>query len=223
MFIRERTRTTTRRNRERRGLRRRQRQLRLANTRVDMSLESRRDQHTDDGSTRANTQCQGEPGLEITTDLSVNRRRSRQYQGIDNHEPSSMPPHDEHSEQLIYDTYLHDYASTYRVFLSQQATNDNDYPTSGGLDHRMDDHTHHTPPSQPEIQLSSLPYSNLGEYVAQQQAIRDYTLEFWRAQSLQDGPLRIVPELLDLRDCGHHLRSNYERESETAATGERTP
>ncbi|KAI0112323.1 hypothetical protein F4776DRAFT_640871 [Hypoxylon sp. NC0597] len=214
---------TTRRTRERRRLRRRRRQLRQANTSVDIPPEGRRDQHTVDELTRDNTQYQSELGLEITTDLNENHHRPRQYQVIDNYEPSSMPPRGENSERLIYDRYSRAYASADRAFFGQQAANNYDRPTLGGLDYRLGDHTHHVPPNQPEIQLPVLTYSNLGEYMAQQQVISDYTLETWRAQSLQDGPLRVVPELHDLRDWSHYLGSDYERESEAAATGGRTP
>ncbi|KAI1406843.1 hypothetical protein F5Y13DRAFT_207441 [Hypoxylon sp. FL1857] len=199
--------------RERRTFRRRRRQIGPSNTSINIPAESRREQYTVDEPIRANSQRQGQLSLEITsTGLNGTQHHPKQDQEINNYEPSSTPPHGENSEQLANDT-----------FFGQQATDGYGYATLEALDLHIGNHAHHTAPNQAETQPPVAIYSDLGEYVAQEQAVPNFTLEIWRAQSSRDGPLRIVPELLGFSDWNYRLGNGYDRESDTGATGGRTP
>ncbi|KAI0834026.1 hypothetical protein F5Y06DRAFT_280065 [Hypoxylon sp. FL0890] len=184
-----------------------------------MPSESRREQHTVDTLTRANLQFRGELSLGITAaSLNGNQHHPKQYQGIDIHEISSTSPYDENSERLANGTSSHGYASTVYMSSGQQAANGLGHTTSRDIDLHTGDHTHHVSPDQAEIQPPASIYSSLGEYVAQQQSARNYALEFWRAQSSRDGPLRVIPELLGFSDWSYSLGNDHDRESETGAT-----
>ncbi|KAI1453154.1 hypothetical protein F4805DRAFT_444662, partial [Annulohypoxylon moriforme] len=79
--------------------------------------------------------------------------------------------------------------------------------------------------NQVEKYLETSAYDGLGQYLAQQELDGNFALELWRSQSVYEGPLRLVPDLLRPGDVDHELgnwNSNYQN-SDDGATGCRTP
>ncbi|KAI2468844.1 hypothetical protein F4781DRAFT_396526 [Annulohypoxylon bovei var. microspora] len=213
MSTRERAHTT--RGGRGRGSRRRRRQIAQANANTT-STTGEIEQRTIDIPAQTNHQPQISYRIGRTTP-SHDEHGLRQARDLGNlREAPSILPHDKSSEQPTYDSHSNDDYSTIYAFLNQMNIHSRNHPTPGDL---------HPHPNQAERHLPISAYDGLGHHTAQQEFDRNFALESWIAQSLYEGPLRVMPDISGPEYLGHQLesRDNNDWSSDTGATGGITP
>ncbi|KAI2777596.1 hypothetical protein F4815DRAFT_480661 [Daldinia loculata] len=76
-----------------------------------------------------------------------------------------------------------------------------------------------------EIQGSTPTCTNLQQYLAQQQIVGNHALEFWRAETLYDGSLPVIPQLTNPSDWLLEVGNDHDhnnRESDLEAVKDET-
>ncbi|KAI1401231.1 hypothetical protein F4819DRAFT_486743 [Hypoxylon fuscum] len=132
---------------------------------------------------------------------------------------------DGNDEQQPRNTHSHVSPSTAYTFPSQQATHDRENATSGSPDFYTSNQTNQANqgyPNRPQSPPVAFVYHTVEHHETQQQAVDSYPLQVWRTQSINDEPLRIIPELSNPGEWNYWTGdgdNSCEQISDTEATG----
>ncbi|KAI0131526.1 hypothetical protein F4814DRAFT_406378 [Daldinia grandis] len=168
------------------------------------------------------TSIQDTPEREIALD-STNyspdeyKLPSEQMHEPDNHK--ALPDGD--SERLAYDGHSYACSSFTQTSSTQKPTNGSNY--AGSRDIFVDIKEQ---PEEIEIQGPTSTRISLQQYLAQQQIVGNYALEFWKAGTLYDGPLPVIPQLANPDDwflqVGTDNDHDHDRESDLETVRDET-
>ncbi|KAI2602489.1 hypothetical protein GGR54DRAFT_500241 [Hypoxylon sp. NC1633] len=99
-------------------------------------------------------------------------------------------------------------------------TDHSHHPTSWNLNPIANGQTHGMSSNQAERQLAVQTYDNFGQHLTGQGIALNHAVRAWEAQSVPDGPLRLIPVLSSPTDIGHQVwdGNGHELHSDTGAT-----
>ncbi|KAI8958286.1 hypothetical protein F5Y11DRAFT_336711 [Daldinia sp. FL1419] len=119
-----------------------------------------------------------------------------------------LKPHGNGSEQPAHN--LHPYAcsshSAIYALSSQQTASDINCTTPKETSSQVEEAENLVPTSA---------YRDLQQYMAGQRIVGNHALEVWRAETLHDGPLRMIPRLANPDDWFLQMATEYSRHRES--------
>ncbi|KAI1388159.1 uncharacterized protein F4822DRAFT_236372 [Hypoxylon trugodes] len=124
---------------------------------------------------------------------------------------------DDDSEQANCNASLHNGPLLAHMPPDQHTTNGYNHGISRNDDPDAVDQAHEVRHHQ-----LTLTHDNLERYLTRQDGVHNYALEYWRTQPLEDGPIRLIPELLEL-NAWDQSDAIYGRESDMEATKGESP
>ncbi|KAI0846508.1 hypothetical protein F5Y00DRAFT_243779 [Daldinia vernicosa] len=137
------------------------------------------------------------------------------------HEPDNHGAlHGGDSERLVHDRHPHLACSSFtQAFSIQQPANGSNYAISEGINIDTEKQ-----PEGIEIHRPTPTCINLEQYLAQQQVVGNHALESWEAETLYDGPLRLIPQLANPGDWLLQVRADNDhyRESDLETVRDET-